>query len=169
MQNITTYDECPRSCSMTQYSGTITFDIAQGSNISTVDYRFAIPLITKVYEQYVICDFITMIGSVGGTLGLFIGFSFSNMFVCIIEYLQRLLTAFKNYFRISDTVFNNDNDNETSQNENLNKTIQHLDRITLIEIQLEQTEEKLATMEKEMQLLKLTKKSKHKRKSKGKF
>ena len=54
---------------------------------------------------------------------------------------------------------NNDNYNETFQNENPNKTIQHLDRITLIEIQLEQTEEKLATVEKEMQLMKLTKKS----------
>ena len=41
----------------------------------------------KVYEEYIIIDAISMIGSVGGTLGLFIGFSFSNIINVLIGYL----------------------------------------------------------------------------------
>ena len=164
-RNITTNDECPRTCIMTQYSGTITCENELEQDYSWVHYKFAAPFVTKVFEEYVICDLITMIGSVGGTFGLFIGFSFTNMFDCIIKYLQRLLPAFKNYFRISNTVFNNDNDNGTSQKQNLNKTTV-LDRFALMEIQLEQTEEKVATMEKKMKSTK--KKSKPKGKSRQK-
>ena len=45
----------------------------------------------KVYEEYIIIDAMGMIGSVGGTLGLFIGFSFSNVINLLIGYLQVVL------------------------------------------------------------------------------
>ena len=167
MQNITTYDECPMSCSITHYSGTITLSEYHGFNdASSISYKFAHPLFTKVFKQYIIDDFMTMIGAVGGTMGLFIGFSFHNMLVYIIKYLQ---LAFMNYFGIS----NNENDNRTSQNENLNQTIQHhQERFAMTEIQMvqmEQREQKLSIMERELtdvkQQLQLMLKNKSKDKS----
>ena len=49
-------------------------------------------MITKVSEEYVIYDFIIikMVASVGGTLGLFIGFSFSNFTSCPIKLMLKL-------------------------------------------------------------------------------
>ena len=52
-------------------------------------YRFA-TLKTEVHKEYLIYDVIGMVGLVGGTLGLFIGFSFSNVLTFLIEYLQMI-------------------------------------------------------------------------------
>ena len=41
-------------------------------------YNFAQPAIITTHGEYLIYDAIGVIGSVGGTLGMFIGFSFSN-------------------------------------------------------------------------------------------
>ena len=49
-------------------------------------YGFETPKQTKVYEEYIIMDGMSMIGVVGGTFGLFIGFSF----IGIIEYIFSL-------------------------------------------------------------------------------
>ena len=51
-------------------------------------YKFVRPLKSKVYEEYLITDTIGLIGSVGGTLGLFVGFSFSNILTYIMQYVQ---------------------------------------------------------------------------------
>ena len=50
-------------------------------------YRFAYPQVSTIYQEYLIYDGIGMIGSVGGTLGMFIGFSFSNAISSILNYL----------------------------------------------------------------------------------
>ena len=52
-------------------------------------YEFASPEYVKTYEEYLICDGKTMIGNVGGTFGMFIGFSFSNVISSLIEIFQR--------------------------------------------------------------------------------
>ena len=41
-----------------------------------------------VYQEYVVYDAIGIIGSVGGTLGLFIGFSFSGLISELIDAVQ---------------------------------------------------------------------------------
>ena len=46
---------------------------------------------TKVFEEYLIHDLISMIGSVGGTFGLFIGFSFNNVVSNIIYQIKKCL------------------------------------------------------------------------------
>ena len=80
---------------MTQYSGKIISDstttFEADNKASYVKYQFDAPLYAKVYEEYIIVDAIGMIGSVGGTLGLFIGFSFSNVINVLIGYLQLFL------------------------------------------------------------------------------
>ena len=56
-------------------------------------------LFLRVYEEYIICDLINLIGSVGGTLGLFIGFSFNNILAWLIENIQLSFNVIKHNFR----------------------------------------------------------------------
>ena len=46
----------------------------------------------KTFHEYLIYDTIGMIGSVGGTLGMCIGFSFSNVLTNIINMIQKFLS-----------------------------------------------------------------------------
>ena len=101
MQNITTNYECPQSCEITQYVGTIIWNdkLSWNSNVSLVQYKYVTPLFLSVYEEYIICDLINLIGSVGGTLGLFIGFSFNNILAWLIENFQLSFNVVKHNFR----------------------------------------------------------------------
>ena len=60
---------------------------------ATIQYKFALPLKTKVYEEYLITDGITLIGSVGGTLGLFIGASISSVIYSIMDFLKSTIVS----------------------------------------------------------------------------
>ena len=73
-----------------------------------------------------------MVGLVGGTLGLFIGFSFSNVLTCLIEYLQ--LIALKISSRKSNAL----DDALESKNEKLEKDIQWEEKFAKIEAELTQ-------------------------------
>ena len=42
----------------------------------------------KVQEEYLIYDEVGLIGSVGGTFGMFIGFSFANIVSLILNQIQ---------------------------------------------------------------------------------
>ena len=44
-----------------------------------------------IEKEYLIHDFIGMLGSIGGTLGIFIGFSFLGIISSMLEQLQVLL------------------------------------------------------------------------------
>ena len=46
-----------------------------------------------VEKEYLIYDFIGIVGSVGGTLGLFIGFSFYDLFIYPIERFMKKETS----------------------------------------------------------------------------
>ena len=84
-------NSCPKSCETLQYSGNVVFekkDYYLNEGEATLEFKFAN---INVYREYLIFDTIGMIGSVGGTLGLFIGFSFSNILTILIGYLQKFL------------------------------------------------------------------------------
>ena len=46
-------------------------------------------LMSKVYEEYLIYDAMGMIGSVGGTLGMFVGFSMTGTISWIFGYFKK--------------------------------------------------------------------------------
>ena len=50
---------------------------------------------TTVYEEYLIYDAISMIGSVGGTLGMCIGFSFTGIISFLMNILQHVISIIK--------------------------------------------------------------------------
>ena len=69
-----------RPCTILQYEGRVESIWKADDNFtSIVEYKFEPPEITTIYEEYFICDITSMIGSVGGTLGMCIGFSFSTL------------------------------------------------------------------------------------------
>ena len=50
---------------------------------------------TKLYDEYLIYDEINTIASVGGTLGMCIGFSFTGLISCMITFLKNTIFIFK--------------------------------------------------------------------------
>ena len=92
IQNITINDDHLETCFTTQYMGKITYDhTANNYKDAKIFYKFALPLKAKVSEEYLITDTIKLIGTVGGTLGLFIGFSINNVVYNIMDFFQSAL------------------------------------------------------------------------------
>ena len=92
IQNVTVNEEHLKTCVTTQYLGKITFDSKFDIKFIQIVYKFPLPLKAQVYEEYLITDGITLVGSVGGTLGLFIGFSMSNVVYSIMDYFKSICT-----------------------------------------------------------------------------
>ena len=59
-------------------------------NTSRLWYHFSPPGNMILYEEYLVFDMISLISSVGGTLGLCIGFSFSNLVTHALKFLKGL-------------------------------------------------------------------------------
>ena len=81
-----------KPCTKYDFSGMQTFE---NENVEKkymhhkqLTYKFAYPQVLTIYQEYLIYDGIGMIGSVGGTLGMFIGFSFSNAISSTLNFLQ---------------------------------------------------------------------------------
>ena len=84
---------CPRLCDTMDYSGEETSgNLSTYGNNAAFGFQYSFP-VTKaitVHKEYVIYDAISMIGSVGGTLGMFIGFSFTGLIPSIMKLLQNV-------------------------------------------------------------------------------
>ena len=100
-----TIEMCPKACSVLQYSETVIMgDRHKMFRPNATDYlrRYSYTLgklqNVIVHKEYLIYDFIGVIGSAGGTLGLFVGFSFSS----IIDTLMIFLQTRCSFLKISD-------------------------------------------------------------------
>ena len=88
-------DDCQRPCSYTEYVGKLykhTKFEGNDHNYVTWSYKFAFDDV-KVNEEYLIYDTVGVIGVVGGTLGLFIGFSFKDLINDIIDFVQNIFMS----------------------------------------------------------------------------
>ena len=81
------FKKCPKHCKWVEYNGELSnhYNHDRGGWIIW-EYEFDNELI-EVYEEYLMYDIIGLIGTVGGTMGLFIGFSFFDVSSNIIHYL----------------------------------------------------------------------------------
>ena len=52
-------------------------------------YHFSQSTNVIVSEEYLVYDFIGVVASIGGTLGLFIGFSFTNLATCLLSFIKK--------------------------------------------------------------------------------
>ena len=80
----------------------------------SVQINYYIPLKDMtIQKEYLIHDFIGMLGSIGGTLGMFIGFSFLGVISSLMEYFQKLVDYWsfkknrKNVIHIKEAPKNN--------------------------------------------------------------
>ena len=96
--NVTKTNVCPTL----QYTGKIFYEEIFEKEYQSINYNdevykikfkyvFASPETVTVYEEYLIYDTIGMIGSIGGTLGMCIGFSFATTISTMLSFFQRKL------------------------------------------------------------------------------
>ena len=94
---------CKHACTILQYSGMEVAAFSLGSlskthNIYEGRYRFEnADNKMKVFHEYLIYDSMGMIGSVGGTFGMFIGFSMTGVISSIIEFFKEQRIGRKNF------------------------------------------------------------------------
>ena len=93
---ITTGNCLEKSCSTILYSGKITLQEKSRQSIHTksIAFYYLPPVSMTIYEEYLIYDFSRMLGSIGGTLGMCIGFSFVGMCSFILMQIQKLINYF---------------------------------------------------------------------------
>ena len=94
------HEECPKHCSATQFTGKRTFILHHDKNDDEGKYEFYWYYLfsskeIEVNEEYLLYDITGVIGAVGGTLGLFIGFSFRDVIVHIIDGIRVLMSQRK--------------------------------------------------------------------------
>ena len=78
-----------RPCNILEYQGYKTFEeLIDDNQTVTLEYSFAPPFMTTVHQEYLIFDVTGMIGSVGGTLGMCIGFSFSGVTTTVLDLIK---------------------------------------------------------------------------------
>ena len=91
--------KCQKSCSTLGYNGEVAINMPNPSTLNSSNAYFLVcslanqDLMSKVYEEYLIYDAIGMIGSVGGTLGMFIGFSMTGTISWIFRYFKKCKTS----------------------------------------------------------------------------
>ena len=129
-------ETCRRSCTTYSYSGIITQAYESLTDKIELQYEFEYPESVTVSEEYMIYDTIGMIGSVGGTLGMFLGFSFTSVISLVISYFQRLKIepgricklfrrrARPQLFKAADEHHKPDNQSKTQFNQSQNQVNQ---------------------------------------------
>ena len=88
---ITAISKTAKPCKINEYDGDLRtfYEYMPNDWHIQVDYTFkSDELLTR--QEYLVTDETRLIGTVGGTMGLFIGFSFLDM-------LKKLMTVFKTY------------------------------------------------------------------------
>ena len=88
--------KCPKSCITNEFINGMVQTL-KGYEITNKHVEIEIDFLTnrlEVHQEYLIYDFEGMIGSIGGTLGLFVGFSILSTLDWIIEVIK---IVFRNY------------------------------------------------------------------------
>ena len=100
LENITKSGICPKLCTVSHYSGHALDHGRYDSEYFGYWYTIAHPFTATITEEYLIYDTLTVISSVGGTLGMCIGFSFTNIIAYLMILIQNLIDKFqdKKYF-----------------------------------------------------------------------
>ena len=136
-----------KPCTKVDYVGKAqTYSTGKGrQNIINFWYRLNDFKTVTVHEEYLVFDSVSMIGSIGGTLGLCIGFSFTNVFAAFLKFLNFLWDKYSNKgisnidFMKSEKAFATKEDIDDIQN-----------TLNIVVKQLEQHQHKLDLLEEKL-------------------
>ena len=85
--------KCEKHCSEITYSGKVSWIIRSSRSYDlSWENKFASDKV-EIHEEYVLMDLTGVVGGIGGTLGLFIGFSFRDIVAWILQGLQKLFQS----------------------------------------------------------------------------
>ena len=99
--------ECQKSCMVKEFEATMKRTPAEGDRRKEIrfEYKFGLPRSMRdgsfrqpfkyVKTEYFITDFMTLVGTVGGTLGMFVGFSIIGSLESVIELAGKCLILAK--------------------------------------------------------------------------
>ena len=97
MVNVNLLGQYSRPCNVLQYigevSGTLKLDHNDDYITFAVRYQFTPPQMTITYNEYLIFDTIGALGTVGGTLGIVIGFSLTGVISGFIVFLKNIVNT----------------------------------------------------------------------------
>ena len=85
LKEIQENSKCQKLCSTLGYYGEITSEPITWNATFSFNYGFISSNTMREYQEYYIYDVISMIGSVGGTLGMCVGFSFTGVISCLFN------------------------------------------------------------------------------------
>ena len=164
------YSQClstvNKLCVTSEYSGDEAYKAKLEDKSIFFQFIYRIPSNSAtLYEEYLVYDEINAIGSIGGTLGMCIGFSFSGLISSLINILQRTLINIKGKLasqksmksESSNGLFENKNEFMIKSKQSI--TLEHMEGYSTNEIyldknlycqlieQLAKTDEKVAKLE----------------------
>ena len=134
-----------KPCSSLQYSGTLGKEVyAPNNHTYAIWVQYPFHGVTTVYEEYFIFDTIGMIGEVGGTLGMFTNFSFTNAITGLLILIQSFLHRFS--LRRPKSPL--------TKNEELENEVNYLNKSTLFEINQRFYQDRLFSIEMDLNEMK---------------
>ena len=134
---------CLPSCTSIEYNVEFEYQENEFDNRHNITFAYKIANSKlKVEEEYLIQDFVGMLGSIGGTLGLFVGFSIFGGLSFILDHLQIFVEKFSKKKNDVQTSLNKERVVKVVPNVNINqmRPFDHdvLAKIESIESRLEQ-------------------------------
>ena len=79
--------DCPKPCKIITYTGSIVEYSYYNASVNEASFRFEADTMIKVGKELLVYDTNDMIGSIGGSLGLSLGFSFFGIASTLIDKL----------------------------------------------------------------------------------
>ena len=83
---------CLKSCSINEFHGQVISKIEDSSylNATLVETYFSVNEL-KIQEEYLVYSSVDLIGNIGGTLGLFLGYSFYDNLKAIFNFMKKCI------------------------------------------------------------------------------
>ena len=71
-------------------NGGVVYNQKPNETYLSLTIKYKPPATVTIHEEYLIIDFYGMVGVVGGTLGLFVGFSFFDVITYLMKFFQKV-------------------------------------------------------------------------------
>ena len=84
---------CLKSCSINEFHGQVIYSHTENSsylNTTMVETYFSVNEL-KIQEEYLVYSSVDLIGNIGGTLGLFLGYSFYDNLKIIFNFVKKCI------------------------------------------------------------------------------